>query len=376
MDEDRRVETVAVHAGNRVDPTTGAVIGPIHMSTTFRRNPDGGYTDGLVYGRSDNPNRRALEACLTTLEGGQACAAFASGMAACAAILSALHPGDHMLLPADVYHGVRSYVREIQSAWGLAWDSVDMTDLHAVRAALRPNTRLIWVETPSNPSLRISDIVALAAIAREHGAICVCDNTWATPMATRPLALGADLVMHSTTKYLGGHSDVTGGALIAARNDGFFARVRAVLTMGGAVPSPFDCWLLLRSIRTLPWRMRAHTQNALAVARALEGHARVEQVHYPGLASHPGHAVAARQMALFGGMLSIEVRGGAPEAIAVTNRLRLFTVATSLGGVESLIEHRASVEGPLSPTPPSLLRLSIGLENSKDLVEDLLQALD
>lgn len=375
MDEVRRVETVAVHAGNRVDPATGAVISPIHMSTTFRRNADGGYTDGLVYGRSDNPNRRALEECLAALEGGEVCAAFASGMAACAAILAALRPGDHMLLPEDVYHGVRSYVREFQSAWGLAWDSVDMTDVRAVRAALQPSTRLIWVETPSNPSLRISDIPAIAAIAHEHGALCVCDNTWATPIATRPLALGADLVMHSSTKYLGGHSDVMGGAVIAARDDDFFARVRAVQTMGGAVPSPFDCWLLLRSIRTLPWRMRAHTQNALALARALESHPAISKVHYPGLASHPGHEVAARQMALYGGMLSIEVRGGAAEAIAVTNRVRLFTVATSLGGVESLIEHRASVEGPLSPTPPTLLRISVGLEHPDDLIEDLLQAL-
>lgn len=372
----QHIETTAVHAGNHEDPATGSVIGPIHMSTTFRRNADGGYTDGLIYGRSDNPNRRALEECLTALEEGEACAAFASGMAAAAAVFSALRPGDHVLLPEDIYHGVRTYVREVQSQWGLEWSAVEMGDLRAVREAIRPNTRLLWVETPSNPSLRISDIAAIAEIAHASGALVACDNTWATPIATRPLALGADLAVHSTTKYLGGHSDLTGGAVIAARRDEFFSRVRAVQTMGGAVPSPFECWLMLRSIRTLPWRMRAHTENATIVAQALNGHSAVERVHYPGLASHPGHAIAARQMSLFGGMLSIEVKGGAPAALGVTNRVRIFTPATSLGGVESLIEHRASVEGPHSPTPPSLLRLSVGLEHPEDLVADLLQALD
>jgi cystathionine gamma-synthase len=349
------------------------------MTTTFERGEDGSYTDGYVYGRSENPTRRALEELLAALEGapgGTHAVTFASGLGAAAAILGALAPGDHVLIPDDLYFGVRRLALEHYGRWQLEVSAVDMSNLDAVRAALRPTTRMVWVETPSNPQLKISDIGALAELARSAGVLCVCDNTWATPIATQPLALGADITFHSTTKYLGGHSDVTGGAVVVRDAGDLLERIRLQQTVGGNVPSPFDCWLLLRSIRTLPWRMRAHTQNAERVAHALEGHPAVARVNYPGLPSHPGHGVAARQMALFGGMLSIEVRGGADEAMEMTRYVRLFTRATSLGGIESLIEHRRSVEGPQSNTPPSLLRISVGLEHADDLVDDLVQALD
>ncbi len=386
--EGAHIETLAVHAGARVDPATGAVTPAFHPSTTFARAADGSYTDGFVYARTDNPNRRALEECLAALEGGAAAVAFASGQAATYAVCTALAPGDHLLLPDDVYFGTRLIARDLLGPWGLEWSTVDMTNLDAVRAALRPNTRLLWVETPSNPQLKVTDIAAVAALAHAAGALCACDNTWATPLATRPLALGADLVVHATTKYLGGHSDLTGGAVVAAQGlvqaGEHFARIRQAQTVGGSIPSPFDCWLLLRSIRTLAVRVRAQTAGAAAVARALTGHPSIERVHYPGLESHPGHAVAARQMALYGGMLSIEVRGGAGDAgdaaraahaLQVAGRTRLFIQATSLGGIESLIEHRHSVEGANSVAPPGLLRLSIGLEHPDDLIADVLQAL-
>jgi cystathionine gamma-synthase len=371
-----RMETVAVHGGRKDDPDSAAVMPPIHLSTTFVRNPDGSYTDGLVYARTDNPNRRGLEECLRQLEGGETAAAFSSGQAATMSVLQALAPGDHAIFPEDAYFGTGELARELFAPWGLQVSMVDMTDLDQVRAAVRPNTRLIWVETPSNPLLRITDIAAVAEMAHDAGARCVVDNTWASPTGQQPLALGADLAMHSTTKYLGGHSDLTGGALIARENDEFFERIRMIQTTGGAIPSPFDCWLLLRSIRTLAYRMAGHCDNALRVARFLHSHPRLEAVHYPGLEDHPGHAIAARQMAQFGGMLSIQVHGGAAAAMAVAARVRVFTRATSLGGVESLIEHRASVEGPQTKTPQNLLRISVGLENADDLIEDLAQALN
>lgn len=371
-----RIETLAVHAGHAVDPTTGAVIAPIHLSTTFERDADGSFPHGHIYTRTSNPNRDALEASLTALEGGAATAAFASGSAATNAVLQALKPGDHVLAPDDIYHGTAKLLRDTYVPWGLAVDFIPMHEIEAVRQALRPETRLIWVESPSNPLLRIADIAAIAGLARDAGAHCVCDNTWASPILQRPLSLGADLVMHSTTKYLGGHSDVLGGAVVAREDSGYFARIRAIQQTGGAVPSPFDCWLTLRGIRTLAYRVRAHSANALAVATFLARHPQVEAVHYPGLATHPGHAIAQRQMAAFGGMVSLQVRGDAARAMAVAARARLFTRATSLGGPESLIEHRASIEGPASRTPENLLRLSIGLEHPDDLIEDLTQALD
>lgn len=371
----QHVETLAVHAGRQHDDPSGAVMPPIQLSTTFERGADGSYPTQYVYTRSENPNRIALEECLASLEGGEAAAAFASGMAAIAAILQALGPGDHVLLPDDLYHGTRRYVSEVLGPWGLASDFIDMSDAANVAAALRPNTRLVWVETPSNPLLKIADIAAIAEIAHAGGALVAVDNTWATPIGQQPLALGADLVMHATTKYLGGHSDILGGAVISRRKDEFFERLSTIQKIGGAVPAPFDCWLLLRSIRTLPYRVRAHAANAGAVARFLADHPAVEAVHYPGLPQHPNHAVAAAQMRLFGGMLSVQVRGGQAEAMAMAAKVKLFTRATSLGGVESLIEHRASIEGPHGKTPANLLRISVGLEHPDDLIADLAQAL-
>jgi cystathionine gamma-synthase len=370
-----RIETLAAHAGLAVDPATGAVTPAIHLSTTFEREPDGSYRAGHVYTRTSNPNRRALEAALATLEGGAAALAFASGSAATMSVLQALAPGDHVLAPDDAYYGTLRTARELLGPWGLELDVVDMTDLDAVRRALKPTTRVLWVETPSNPLVRIVDIAELAKLAHSVGARCVVDNTWATPVLQRPLELDADVVMHSTTKYLGGHSDLLGGALVFQARDEFFDRQFALQTLGGAVPSPFDCWLLLRGIRTLPWRMRAHCANAAGIARFLAGRAEVEEVHYPGLDDHAGHALAARQMSDFGGMLSVQVRGGREEALALTQRLQLFTRATSLGGPETLIEHRASVEGPTTRAPENLLRISVGLENVDDLIDDLTQAL-
>lgn len=371
-----RIETLAVHAGNAVDPATGAVTPPIHLSTTFERASDGSYPSGHIYTRSSNPNRDALEASLAALEGGAAAAAFASGSAAAMAIFQALKPGDGILAPSDVYHGTAKQLREIVAPWGVEVAFVDMSDVEQVRAALRPNTRLLWVETPSNPLLKITDIARVSELAHAAGARVACDNTWATPILQRPFDFGADLVVHATTKYLGGHSDVLGGAVVARENDDFFSRMRLIQTSGGAVPSPFDCWLVMRGIRTVPYRMRAHSENALRVATFLSEHRAVEAVHYPGLAAHPGYEIAARQMALPGGMLSVQVRGNRERALAVAANTRLFTRATSLGGPESLIEHRASVEGPETRTPENLLRLSIGLEHPDDLIEDLARALE
>lgn len=371
-----RFETLAVHAGHQPDPATGAVTPPIHLSTTFERAPDGTFPGGYIYSRDANPNRRALERSLAVLETGSAAAAFASGMAATAAIFQSLAPGDHVVVPDDSYYITRKLLGEVYARWGLEHTPVDMTDLAAVAAALRPSTRLIWIETPSNPLMRVTDIAAMVALARKAGARVACDNTWASPVLTRPLELGADLVMHSTTKYLGGHSDVLSGAVIARADDELFQRIRTVQIAGGAVASPFDCWLLLRGIRSLPYRMQGHCEHALAVARFLEAHSAIARVHYPGLASHPAHAVAARQMAGFGGMLSLEVRGGRAEAMALAARLKLITRATSLGGPETLIEHRASVEGVHTRAPESLLRMSVGLEHPDDLIADLAQALE
>jgi cystathionine gamma-synthase len=370
-----RIETLAVHAGHEVDPATGAVAAPIHLSTTFEREPDGGYAHGYIYGRSANPNRHALEEGLAALEGGEDAAAFGSGLAASSAILQALAPGDQVVAPTDVYHGMTKLLRDVYMRWGLEVSFVDMTRLDSVREAVGPKTKLIWVETPSNPLLKITDVAAVAEIAHEAGAICGCDNTWA-PVVQRPIDLGADLVMHSTTKYLGGHSDVTGGAVIAKTKTNFFERVREIQTTCGAVPSPFDCWLILRGIRSLPWRMRAHSENAFKVAEWLVDHPRVEAVHYPGVARHAGHEIAARQMSAFSGMLSFEVRGGRDEAMRAAAKTKFFARATSLGGVESLVEHRASIKGEDPRTPQGLLRLSIGLEHPDDLIEDLAQALE
>jgi cystathionine gamma-synthase len=371
-----KLETLAVHAGREPDPATGALREPIHLATTFERGADGNYPLGYSYSRSGNPNRSALEQAVAALEGGHEAVAFASGSAATLAVFTLAASGGRVVCSSDCYHGTARQLREILPRWGGSVEFVDTTDLDATRQALEPGATLLWVETPSNPLLRVSDLAALASLAQERGALLGCDNTFASPVLQQPLALGADLVMHSTTKYLGGHSDVLGGIVVAREAGSLLERLRDFQGTGGGVPSPFDCWLLLRSLPTLPLRVRQQAVNALAVARFLAADPRVERVHYPGLESHPGHALAGRQMlGGYGAVVSLQVPGGAPQALAVAARTKLFTRATSLGGVESLIEHRASVEGPLSRTPPNLLRMSIGLEHEADLIADLDQAL-
>ena len=369
-----KIETLAVHAGQRVDPATGAVSAPIHLSTTFERDVEGTYSRGFMYTRNNNPNRQALEEGISVLEGGASAAAFASGTGATGAIFQALAPGDHVLAHVDAYYGTSRLLREIFLRWGLQTDFIDMSDPGAVKKALRAKTKLAWMETPSNPLLKIVDLAAVAEIVHGAGALCVCDNTWA-PILQRPFDLGADFILHSTTKYFGGHCDVLGGIVVAKSDGDLFQRIRNIQYEGGAVPSPFDCWLILRGMRTLPWRMRAHSQNAARLAEFLAAHSKVERVHYPGLQAHPGHKIAQKQMSMFGGMLSFEVKGGRDPAMKVMTSTKIFTRATSLGGVESLIEHRASIEGPGTTSPEGLIRLSIGLENADDLIEDLDQAL-
>lgn len=369
-----KIETVAVHAGHTIDPATGAVATPIHLSTTFERDVEGSYSRGFMYTRNNNPNRQALEQGITALEGGAGAAAFGSGTGAAMSVFQTLTPGDHVLAHIDAYYGITRLLREILLRWGLEADFIDMSNLTAVKKALRPKTKLAWMESPSNPLLKIVDLAAVAQIVHEAGATCVCDNTWA-PVLQRPFDLGADLIMHSTTKYFGGHCDVAGGIVITKIENDFFERIRNLQYVGGAVPAPFDCWLILRGMRTLPWRMRAHSENAMKIANFLAQHRQVERAHYPGLASHPGHEIARKQMSMFGGMLSFEVKGGPGAALNVAARTKIFTRATSLGGVESLIEHRASIEGAGTTSPEGLLRLSIGLENADDLIEDLDQAL-
>jgi cystathionine gamma-synthase len=366
-----KIDTRAVHAGRRIDPATGAVAPPIHLSTTFERGEDGTYPLGFSYSREGNPNRNQLEECLADLEGGTQALAFSSGLAVVTALVQGLEPGDHVLAPADLYYGFRKVFSDVFPKWPIEMTHVDMTSLDAVRAAVRPNTRLIWIETPSNPLLQITDLAAIAEIGHRANAISVCDATFTTPVVQRPFESGIDMVMHSTTKYISGHGDVVGGALITKFDNYLFERARKSLHFGGAVPSPFDCWLILRGISTLPCRVRMQCDSAMRVAQFLSVNPQVATVHYPGLLSHPGHALAARQMHGFGGMLSFEVRGGRQHAIDTTNQIRVFTRATSLGAVHSLLEHRASVEGPGSTTPQGLLRASIGLEHPDDLIADL-----
>lgn len=368
------LETLAIRSTTFHDENVKAVSLPIYLSTTYERNPDGTLSE-YIYTRANNPNRALLENSLAALEGGAVALAFASGQAATMTVLQSLKPGDHVIAPADIYYGSLVLMQDIFGAWGLEVSRVDMTNLDNIREAIQPNTRLIWVETPSNPLLHITDIQEVATIAHQNNALCAVDNTWATPVLQQPLALGADLVMHSTTKYFGGHSDLLGGALVLKENGALAERLRKIQTTGGAVPSAFDCWLVARGIRTMPLRVKAATQTAALVAEFLNTHPSIEQVHYPGLPSHSGHEVAQKQMLTGGAMLSVQVKGGEKEALAFASRLQLFAHATSLGGVESLIEHRRSSEGPTSVSPENLLRISIGLEHSDDLLADLAKAL-
>jgi cystathionine gamma-synthase len=369
-----KIETIAIHAGNHADRTTGAVIQPITTSTTFIRE-QGEYPGGHIYSRASNPNRTSLEKVLAKLEIGADAAAFSSGNAAGMAVFQSLKPGSHIIAPDDMYHGLRNLLKNV-FAGILEFDFIDVNDADVLQSHIKPNTVLIWLETPSNPLLKITDITKVVSIAKQHKLLVVCDNTFATPVCQQPLALGADIVMHSATKYFGGHSDLMGGALITAEKSDWWLKIRQVQEMGGAIPSPSDCYMLVRSIKTLPYRMKGHVQNAQALAEFLEKHPKIESVMYPGLASHPQHEIAKQQMLSFGGMLSFAVKGGADEAAKVVNAVKIFTQATSLGGVESLIEHRAMVEGPDTKTPKNLLRVSVGLENIDDLIEDISLAIN
>ncbi|WP_028648946.1 cystathionine gamma-synthase [Nocardiopsis sp. CNT312] len=373
-------ETLAIHTGQEPDAGTGAVAVPIYQTSTYAQDGVGGLRQGYEYSRTGNPTRTALEECLAALESGARALAFASGMAAEDTLLrTVLAPGDHIVIPGDAYGGTFRLVSEVLQRWGVAWDAVDQTDPEAVRAAMRPRTRLVWTETPTNPLLNITDIEAVAAIAHDAGALHVVDNTFASPYLQRPLDLGADVVVHSTTKYLGGHSDVVGGALVAADAD-LGERLAFHQNTMGAVPGPFDSWLTLRGIKTLGVRMDRHSANAERVVAALEGHPAVRRVYYPGLDGHPGHKVAERQMRSFGGMVSFALAGGEKAALRVCERTRVFVLGESLGGVESLIEHpgrmtHASTAGSALEVPADLVRVSVGIESADDLVADLLQAL-
>ena len=375
----RKFDTLAVHAGAEPDGATGAVAPPIHLSTTFLHGAEDDPA-AFSYQRADNPTQRRLETALAALEGGERALAYASGMAAVAAVLDTLQRGQRVVVPEDCYVGTRGYATEVLPERGVEVATIDTTDLDAVRAACQTGVALLWAESPSNPRLRVSDLAELARIAHAHGARFACDNTFATPVLQRPLELGADIVMHSTTKYFGGHSDVLGGALVFARNDDFAERIAARRLLTGAILAPFSAWLTLRGCRSLPARMALHCANARTVAEFLAAHPAIERVNWPGLPTHPGHAIARRQMrgheGMFGAMLSVELRGGYDAALRLARGTRIFANATSLGSCESLIEHRASSEGAHTHSPPGLVRLSVGLEDAQDLIEDLRQALD
>ncbi|MEV7183699.1 cystathionine gamma-synthase [Kitasatospora sp. NPDC101235] len=373
-------ETLAIHAGQEADPQTGAVVTPIYQVSTYKQDGVGGLRGGYEYSRSANPTRTALEECLAALEGGARGLAFASGLAAEDTLLrTILKPGDHIVIPNDAYGGTFRLFAKVLTRWGVEFSVANTQDLATVREALRPNTRAVWVETPSNPLLGITDLAALAELAHGAGALLVVDNTFASPYLQQPISLGADAVVHSTTKYMGGHSDVVGGALVLA-DAGLGEEVAYHQNAMGAVSGPFDAWLVLRGIKTLGVRMDRHSANAEKVAELLASHPKVSQVLYPGLPEHPGHDIAAKQMKAFGGMVSFRVAGGEEAAVEVCNRAQLFTLGESLGGVESLIEHpgrmtHASAAGSPLEVPSDLVRVSVGIESIDDLLADLKQAL-
>ena len=372
-----RFETLSVHPVERGEPTSARpVIDSISLSTIYERHANGEYPEGYSYTRAANPNRDHLEQALAHLEGGAVAAAFSSGSAATSTVFQALSPGDHVVC-TDGFYGTRKLLEQVYRDWGLTFTLLDTSNAANVQAAMRRETRLVWIETPTNPMMRVTDIERICEIARQQEAISIVDNTVASPVLQRPLELGADMLMHSTTKYLGGHSDILGGAIIARAKTPLFDRIRTLQATAGAVPSPFECWLLLRGIRTLSLRVRSQAFHALAIAEYLAAHANVESVLYPGLPSHPGHDIAVQQMrGAYGGLLSFLVNGSDKEALAMISHLKLITRATSLGGVETTIDHRYSVEPPGTPTPKNLLRLSVGIEHIDDLLEDLDQALN
>lgn len=369
------IKTICAHAGATPDPATGAVTSPLYFSSTFHYPPTGEYPLGHIYSRESNPTRTSLESVLAQLEQGEDAAAFSSGSAAANAVFLSLRPGDHVIINFDAYAGIRAMLKDIFMPWGLDVTFTDLSDQKNLSSSIKPTTKLVWTESPTNPNLRIVDLISLIKICKQHQIKVAADNTFATPALQNPIALGADIVMHSTTKYLGGHSDLTGGALITAKKDEMWERIRHIQHIQGAVPGPFDCWLLMRGIRSFVPRMTQHVSNAKAVAEFLSHHLKVERVLYPGLTSHPGHEVAKKQMSDFGAMVSFLVKGSKEDAIKIAQRVKVFTNATSLGGTESLLEHRKSVEGPDSQAPDNLLRLSVGIEDVNSLIEDLKQAL-
>jgi cystathionine gamma-synthase len=369
------IQTICAHAGATPDLHTGAVTAPLHFSSTFHYKPTGNYPTGDTYGRESNPTRSALEKILAQLELGEEAAAFSSGSAAASATFQSLRPGDHLIVNFDVYSGVRAMLQDVFIPWGLQVTFTNLGDLKNLEALIQPNTKMVWTESPTNPQMRIVDLAQLIEISKRHHIKVAVDNTFATPAFQNPLSLGADIVMHSTTKYLGGHSDLIGGALITAKKDEQWERIRHIQHILGAVPAPFDCWLLMRGIRSFVPRIMLQASNAQAIANFLATHPQVEQVLYPGLASHTGHEIAKKQMSNFGAMVSFLVKGTKDDATKVVQRVKVFTNATSLGGTESLIEQRKIVEGTHSPTPDNLIRLSVGIEEVSALKEDLLQAL-
>ena len=382
MNDKHAFSTRAIHAGQEFDPTTGAVVPPIYMTSTFVQDGIGGFRGGYEYARGGNPTRDSLQALLASLEGGAHAYSFASGLAAEDTLLrAALAPGDHIMMGNDVYGGTHRLVNRVHVPWGVSLSTVDMSDVDAVRATIRPGTtKVLWVETPSNPLMKISDIAALAGIAHEHDVLVVVDNTFASPYLQQPLSLGADVVMHSTTKYIGGHSDVLGGALVL-NDDALAEKVGFLQFAVGAVSSPMDAWLTVRGIKTLAVRAERHSSNALTIAGALVGHPQLDAVYYPGLDTHPGHDIAAKQMRAFGGMLSVAVSAGAAAARTFAESTTLFQLAESLGGVESLVCYpsmmtHASVRGTELEVPENVVRLSVGIEDVDDLLADVLQALE
>lgn len=375
MKQEPKFETIAIKSTENKYSDSTPVSTPIYLSSTYIRNNDGSYTNDFVYSRTNNPNRAIVEESIALLENGKHAFAFSSGMAAVSAVFQSLKTGDHILLPDDIYFAIKKLMEEVFKRWNLSYDMVDMSNIETLKKAIKPNTALIWVESPSNPQLKLSDIAVIAEIAHQNKAICAVDNTWLTPVFQNPLALGADIVVHSTTKYFGGHSDVIGGCVVV--NDEIIAeKIKNIQILSGAVPAPFDCWLIARGIQTLKLRIKKQSKNALKLANYLENHPKVEKVLYSGLKSHPQHLLAKKQQKKgFGAMISILIRGNEQDTINISTKLKYFTIATSLGGVESLVEHRKSLEGKGSLTPENLLRISVGIEHIDDLIADWKNAL-
>ncbi|MDD3721537.1 MAG: aminotransferase class I/II-fold pyridoxal phosphate-dependent enzyme [Lutibacter sp.] len=375
MKQEPKFETIAIKSTENKYSDSTPVSTPIYLSSTYIRNNDGSYTNDFVYSRTNNPNRAIVEESIALLENGKHAFAFSSGMAAVSAVFQSLKTGDNILLPDDIYFAIKKLMEEVFKRWNLSYDMVDMSNIETLKKAIKPNTALIWVESPSNPQLKLSDIAVIAEIAHQNKAICAVDNTWLTPVFQNPLALGADIVVHSTTKYFGGHSDVIGGCVVV--NDEIIAeKIKNIQILSGAVPAPFDCWLIARGIQTLKLRIKKQSKNALKLANYLENHPKVEKVLYSRLKSHPQHLLAKKQQKKgFGAMISILIRGNEQDTINISTKLKYFTIATSLGGVESLVEHRKSLEGKGSLTPENLLRISVGIEHIDDLIADWKNAL-